>query len=110
MRVVRRVGHWVDGHAVEPAGGRVGPVWDPATGAQQAEVSFASAADVVRVVETARDAFPAWRATPLSRRSAILFRFRELLDANRKEVAALITSEHGKTESDALGEVARGLE
>ena len=108
--LVRRIGHWVDGHAVEAAGGRTGPVWDPATGVQQAEVSFASAAEVAKVVEVARGAFPAWRATPLSRRSAILFRFRELLDANRKEVAALITSEHGKTESDALGEVARGLE
>jgi malonate-semialdehyde dehydrogenase (acetylating)/methylmalonate-semialdehyde dehydrogenase len=85
-------------------------VWNPATGEQQAEVSFASAAEVAQVVEVACRAFPAWRATPLSRRSAILFRFRELLDANRKEVATFITSEHGKTESDALGEVARGLE
>lgn len=110
LLVMRRIGHWVGGQLLEDSVGRTGPVWDPATATQQAEVAFASAAEVRLAVEVARDAFPEWRAMPLSRRSAILFRFRELLDANRKDVAALVTSEHGKTISDALGEVARGAE
>jgi len=108
--VMRRIEHWVGGEAVEGGNGRTGPVWDPATGVQQAQVSLASEEEVNRAVQVARQAFPGWRAMPSSRRSDILFRFRELLDANRKELAALITSEHGKTAADALGEVARGIE
>jgi malonate-semialdehyde dehydrogenase (acetylating)/methylmalonate-semialdehyde dehydrogenase len=106
---MRRIGHWIGGQVVHSAG-RTGPVWDPATGEQQAEVTFGEVGDVDRAVDSARAAASAWRSTSLSRRSEVLFRFRELLDANRKELAALATAEHGKTLADALGEVARGLE
>jgi malonate-semialdehyde dehydrogenase (acetylating)/methylmalonate-semialdehyde dehydrogenase len=107
---MRRIGHWIGGQAVEGGPGRTGPVWDPATGERQAEVALASAEEVNLAVRVAREAFSEWRAMPLSRRSDVLFRFRELLDANRKDLAALVTSEHGKTTTDALGEVARGIE
>jgi malonate-semialdehyde dehydrogenase (acetylating)/methylmalonate-semialdehyde dehydrogenase len=85
-------------------------VWNPATGEPQAAVALASAEEVDQAVATAQRAFPAWRATPLSRRAEIMFKVRELVDANRRRIAEMITLEHGKTIADALGEVARGLE
>src|SRR5262249_60506341 len=73
-------------------------------------VAFASPADVDAAVAAAKAAFPAWRDSSLARRSKILFAFRELVDRHKKEIAALLTSEHGKVAADALGEVNRGLE
>jgi malonate-semialdehyde dehydrogenase (acetylating)/methylmalonate-semialdehyde dehydrogenase len=102
--------HWISGRPAASASGRSGIVWNPATGQPQARVAFASVEEVDRAVESARLAFPAWRATALSRRSEILFKLRELIDANRRRIAELITLEHGKTLPDAMGEVARGLE
>jgi malonate-semialdehyde dehydrogenase (acetylating)/methylmalonate-semialdehyde dehydrogenase len=67
-------------------------------------------AEVDHVVAVAKAAFPAWRATNLSRRAEVMFNMRELISANRKEIASLLSAEHGKVLSDALGEVARGLE
>jgi len=107
---MNRISHWIDGKVVESTSGRSGVVFDPATGQQQASVDFASVAEVDHAVAVAKAAFPAWRATSLSRRAEIMFRMRELVDANRKEIARLISKEHGKVLSDALGEVARGLE
>jgi malonate-semialdehyde dehydrogenase (acetylating)/methylmalonate-semialdehyde dehydrogenase len=107
---MRRINHWIDGRTVAGTSGRTGPVWNPATGEQQAEVDFASVEEVDRAVAVAKEAFAEWRATSLSRRSEVMFHLRELVDANRKEIALLLTSEHGKVLSDALGEVARGLE
>src|SRR5579863_7021928 len=107
---LRRVSHWIGGKAVVSGSGRSGTVWDPATGEPQASVDFASVEDVDRAVAVAKAAFPDWRATPLSRRAEVMFRLRELVDANRKTIASFLTREHGKTLSDALGEVARGLE
>jgi len=85
-------------------------VFNPATGERAATVDFASVDEVDAAVASARAAFPGWRATSLSRRAEVMFRMRELVDANRKEIASLLTAEHGKVLSDALGEVARGLE
>jgi malonate-semialdehyde dehydrogenase (acetylating)/methylmalonate-semialdehyde dehydrogenase len=107
---LRVVSHFIGGQPFESRSGRSGVVWDPATGNPQASVQFATAAEVDHAVAVAKSAFPAWRATPLSRRAEILFRLRELVDANRRKIAELITSEHGKALPDALGEVARGLE
>src|SRR4051794_24275772 len=107
---MKRLSHWINGGTVASTSGRTGPIWNPATGEQQAEVEFASVADVDATVAAAAAAFPAWRATSLSRRSEVMFHFRELVDANRKEIATHLTSEHGKVLGDALGEVARGLE
>jgi malonate-semialdehyde dehydrogenase (acetylating)/methylmalonate-semialdehyde dehydrogenase len=104
-----RISHWIGGRITPGAGPgiRLGPVWNPATGEKQSSVELASAADVDHAVAVAKAAFPAWRETSLSRRAEVMFGFRELVDANRKELAALLTSEHGKVTADALGEVAR---
>jgi malonate-semialdehyde dehydrogenase (acetylating)/methylmalonate-semialdehyde dehydrogenase len=107
---MKRIHHYIDGQSVEGTSGRTGPVWNPATGEQQGEVDFAAAEEVDAAVDAAAGAFPEWRATSLARRSEVLFHFRELVDANRKEVASILVSEHGKVMADALGEVARGLE
>ena len=105
-----RISHWIDGKVVEGVSGRTSPVFNPATGAVQANLDLANMSEVDAAVAIAKAAFPAWRATNLSRRAEIMFHFRELIDANRKELATVIASEHGKVVSDALGEIARGLE
>jgi malonate-semialdehyde dehydrogenase (acetylating)/methylmalonate-semialdehyde dehydrogenase len=105
-----RVSHWIGGRIVEGTSGRHGPVYDPATGRQAKWVDFASVEEVDAAVAAAAKAFPAWRATSLSKRTEIMFKIRNLVDTHRKELAALLTAEHGKVPSDALGEVARGLE
>ncbi len=107
---VGRVSHWIDGRTVPGSSGREGPIYDPATGQRTHAVDFASVEEVDRAVAAAAAAFPAWRATSLARRSEILFRIRQLLDQHRAELAALLTAQHGKVTSDALGEVARGIE
>ena len=107
---MNRISHWIDGQVIEGNSGRSGVVWDPATGVQQSAVDLASASEVDHAVAVAKAAFPAWRATNLSRRAEVMFQMRELVDANRKEIASLISKEHGKVLGDALGEVARGLE
>jgi malonate-semialdehyde dehydrogenase (acetylating)/methylmalonate-semialdehyde dehydrogenase len=85
-------------------------VHDPATGAVTGAVALATAEEVDDAVAAAAEAFGEWRATAVGRRAEVMFRVRELLDARRGELAAIITSEHGKVRADALGEVARGLE
>ena len=107
---MNRISHWIDGKVVESTSGNSAPVYDPATGAQTSSVDLATAAEVDTAVAAAKAAFPAWRATSLSKRAEVMFRMRELVDANRKEIASLLTAEHGKVLSDSLGEVARGLE
>jgi malonate-semialdehyde dehydrogenase (acetylating)/methylmalonate-semialdehyde dehydrogenase len=109
-RSTERVNHWIGGRRVAGTSGRRGPVYNPATGELAREVDFASTEDVDEAVRIAAAAFPAWRATSLSRRTEILFRIRNLVDQHRAEIAAHLTAEHGKVTSDALGEVARGLE
>ncbi|MFD8237200.1 CoA-acylating methylmalonate-semialdehyde dehydrogenase [Streptomyces sp. NPDC059696] len=102
--------HWIDGKPVESTSGRFGPVYNPATGAQEKQVGFASVDEVDAAVASAKAAFATWGESSLAKRTAILFKYRELLDAHRDEIAELITAEHGKVHSDALGEVARGME
>jgi malonate-semialdehyde dehydrogenase (acetylating)/methylmalonate-semialdehyde dehydrogenase len=109
-RGATRISHWIGGVAVPGESGRSGPVYNPATGEQSGTVDFASVEEVGRAVAAAKEAFPAWRATSLSRKSEILFRIRRLVDEHREDIARLLTLEHGKVLSDALGEVARGLE
>lgn len=101
--------HWINGSYV-PAGERTAPVSNPATGKVTARVALASVEDGNAAVAAAKAAFPAWRDTSLARRTQILFSFRELLNSRKKELAAIITSEHGKVLDDALGEVTRGQE
>jgi malonate-semialdehyde dehydrogenase (acetylating) / methylmalonate-semialdehyde dehydrogenase len=104
------VGHWIGGRPVAGMSGRKGPVFDPATGAQARWVDLASTEELDLAVAAARAAYPAWRHTSISKRTDILFRIRNLVEQHRKELAALLTAEHGKVPSDALGEIARGLE
>ena len=85
-------------------------MFDPATGSQAKWVDFASVEEMDVAVAAAKAAFPAWRATSLSKRTEILFRIRNLVDTHRRDIAALLTAEHGKVPSDALGEIARGIE
>jgi malonate-semialdehyde dehydrogenase (acetylating)/methylmalonate-semialdehyde dehydrogenase len=108
--MVNRISHWIDGSVVESSSGRSAVVYNPATGEQSGAVDLASVEEVDHAVAAALAAFPTWRETSLSRRAEVMFRLRELVDANRKEIAALLTAEHGKVLTDALGEVARGLE
>jgi malonate-semialdehyde dehydrogenase (acetylating)/methylmalonate-semialdehyde dehydrogenase len=105
-----RISHWIGGRVTPGESGRSGPVFNPATGQRTHLVDFASGEEVDRAVAAAAAAFPAWRATSLARRSEILFRIRQLVDEHRHELAALLTAQHGKVTSDALGEVARGIE
>jgi malonate-semialdehyde dehydrogenase (acetylating)/methylmalonate-semialdehyde dehydrogenase len=107
---LRTISHFLDGKVVPGSSGRTGPVFDPATGTQTGVVDLASAGEVDAAVASAASALVEWRSTPLGRRTDIFFRFRALLDAHRDDLARLITAEHGKVHSDALGEVARGIE
>ncbi|MEP6637806.1 MAG: CoA-acylating methylmalonate-semialdehyde dehydrogenase [Chloroflexota bacterium] len=105
-----RIRHWIGGRLVAGTSGRQGPVYDPATGTLTKHVDLASIEEVDAAVAAARAAFPAWRATSLSKRTDIMFKIRNAVEAHRTELAAHLTSEHGKVPSDALGEIARGIE
>src|SRR6476619_699436 len=108
--LVPAIDHWISGTRVPGASGRTSPVHDPATGRQTGEVALASAAEVDAAVKTAVAASRDWRTSSLSKRAAVLFAFRELLHTHTDELAAIVTAEHGKVLSDAVGEIARGLE
>jgi malonate-semialdehyde dehydrogenase (acetylating)/methylmalonate-semialdehyde dehydrogenase len=102
--------HWVGGAEFLGASTRTAPVYDPARGVVQREVRLASVADVDTAVQAAAAAFPAWSEASWNKRQAVLFSFREILNARKEELAAILTSEHGKVTPDALGEIARGIE
>src|SRR5581483_3095256 len=107
---VKPIHHWIGGKTVEGTSGRSGPVWNPATGEQTGSVDFASVEEVDAAVRAAEEAFKSWRSVSLSRRAELFFRIRELVHEHREDIARILTAEHGKVLSDALGEVARGLE
>jgi malonate-semialdehyde dehydrogenase (acetylating)/methylmalonate-semialdehyde dehydrogenase len=102
--------HWIAGKTTAGRSDRTAAVYNPATGQQQSEVLLGSPADVESAIAAAKDTFAEWSQTSLSRRTKILFAFRELVNRHANELAELITDEHGKVLSDALGEVQRGLE
>ncbi|MBW0100433.1 CoA-acylating methylmalonate-semialdehyde dehydrogenase, partial [Pseudonocardia sp. KRD-184] len=107
---MRTVSHWIGGKPATGTSTRTSPVWNPATGQQQAEVLLASSADVDTAVQAAKAAFETWGQSSLSQRTKVLFAFRELVNARTAELAEIISDEHGKVLSDAKGEVQRGLE
>jgi malonate-semialdehyde dehydrogenase (acetylating)/methylmalonate-semialdehyde dehydrogenase len=107
---LRTITHWIGGKPATGSSDRTSPVWNPATGAQQAEVALASTEDVDTAVQTAKAAFERWGQSSLSQRTKVLFKFRELVNANIQQIAEAISDEHGKVVSDARGEVQRGLE
>ena len=88
----RTLNHWIGGKLVASDSGRSGVVWNPATGEAQAKVDFASAAEVDRAVELAKQAFFEWRASALSRRAEVMFKLRELVDTNRRRIAEMLTA------------------
>ena len=104
------ISHYVGGKAFAGSSKRTAPVYDPALGTISKEVALASAADVDKAVAVANAAFPAWRDLSVAKRQSVMFRFRELLEAKKSELAAIITAEHGKVLSDAMGEIQRGQE
>ncbi|MFT4125269.1 MAG: CoA-acylating methylmalonate-semialdehyde dehydrogenase [Gordonia sp. (in: high G+C Gram-positive bacteria)] len=108
--MVNTITHWVNNKSFPGASSVTAPVTNPATGQVTGEVALASVEDARAVIDAAAAAFPAWRETSLARRVAILFRFRELLNERKAELAAILTAEHGKVLSDAFGEISRGQE
>ncbi|MCX6450867.1 MAG: CoA-acylating methylmalonate-semialdehyde dehydrogenase [Actinobacteria bacterium] len=104
------VNHWINGVEVVSKSGRTSPVYDPALGVETKRVALANQDEINAAIASATKAFPAWRDTSLAKRQAIIFNFRELLNKKKGELAEIITSEHGKVLSDALGEITRGQE
>jgi len=104
------VGHWIDDKHVESNSGRTAPVYDPALGVITKQVALANEAEINSAVAAAKAAFARWKDVPQAKRQQILFKFRELLNERKPELAEIITSEHGKVLSDALGEITRGQE
>ncbi|GAA2778254.1 CoA-acylating methylmalonate-semialdehyde dehydrogenase [Mycolicibacterium pallens] len=109
-RMTNTITHWLNNQAFAGTSGDTAPVTNPATGVVTGEVALANVADAQQVIDAAAAAFPAWRDTSLAKRVSVLFKFRELLNERKSELAEIITSEHGKVVSDALGEVSRGQE
>ncbi|NED51340.1 CoA-acylating methylmalonate-semialdehyde dehydrogenase [Micromonospora aurantiaca] len=107
---LERVTHWIDGKPFAGVTERAAPVYDPALGTVRTEVPLASVDEVDQAVASAAAAFASWRTSSLTRRTQVLFAFRELVNQHKQELAEVITAEHGKVVSDALGEVTRGLE
>ena len=107
---IHRIGHYINGKHAVGNSNRYGDVYNPATGAVSAKLSMASAAETVAAIDAAQAAFPAWSATPALRRARIMFKFKALLDEHANDLAKAISLEHGKTISDARGEVTRGIE
>ncbi|GAA4373119.1 CoA-acylating methylmalonate-semialdehyde dehydrogenase [Nocardioides caricicola] len=107
---MKTISHWIDGSAHPGDGARAGDVTNPATGQVTGRVAFAGPAEIEAAVASAKKAGLDWAATSVSARTQVVFRFRELLNSRKEELAEIITAEHGKVRSDALGEVARGQE
>jgi malonate-semialdehyde dehydrogenase (acetylating)/methylmalonate-semialdehyde dehydrogenase len=107
---MRRITHWANGGPLESTTDRWGKIFNPATGQVQAEVPFATPDEVAGVIASARAAAARWGVSSISARTEILFAFRHLVASRKDDLATIVTSEHGKTHDDALGEVSRGLE
>jgi malonate-semialdehyde dehydrogenase (acetylating)/methylmalonate-semialdehyde dehydrogenase len=107
---IRRISHWIDGKPWAGVSERSGEVFDPATGEVTGRVDFAGPSEVDEAVSAAARAFGSWRDTSLAARSSVLFAFRDLLNARKKDLAEIVTAEHGKVLDDAGGEVQRALE
>jgi malonate-semialdehyde dehydrogenase (acetylating)/methylmalonate-semialdehyde dehydrogenase len=101
--------HFINGAETTGEGDRTQPVYNPATGQVTAELRLANEADLNTAVAAAKKAAESWGDISLAKRTAVLFKFRELVAAHVDELAELITAEHGKVLSDAKGELGRGL-
>lgn len=104
------IGHWIDGREVAGKSGQTAPVYNPALGSVSNEVALANSDEIAAAIAAAAAAFGDWSSTSLAKRQQVMFSFRELLNARKGELAEIITAEHGKVLSDALGEITRGQE
>ena len=107
---MREIGHFIGGKTVAGTSGRFGDVFNPNTGEVQARVALASKAEVEAAIQNAQSAQPAWAATNPQRRARVMFKFLELIAKETDALAALLSSEHGKTLADAKGDIQRGVE
>jgi malonate-semialdehyde dehydrogenase (acetylating)/methylmalonate-semialdehyde dehydrogenase len=107
---MRQIDHLIVGGTGSGAGGRKGDVFDPNSGAVQAQVAFGGKAELDRAVEAAKKVQPGWAAVNPQRRARVMFRYKELIEDHIQELAELLSSEHGKVIDDARGDVQRGLE
>ena len=107
---MKSISHWLNGSVTLDKPARTGEIYNPATGEVSGNVAFADLETVNKVVDISEKAFEQWRHASLTKRTQILFAFRELVNKNKEKIAELITAEHGKVLSDAVGEVTRGLE
>ncbi|GAA5202177.1 CoA-acylating methylmalonate-semialdehyde dehydrogenase [Microbacterium jejuense] len=107
---VRVISHWIDGAERPSTSGRTAPVYNPATGQVTAHVALADQAEIDAAIASASAGFEIWSGYSIAKRQAVLFSFRELLNSRKRELAEIITSEHGKVVSDAMGEILRGQE
>src|SRR5262249_13297262 len=105
---MREIGHFIGGQEVKGRSGRAGDVFNPNTGEVQARVAFAAKAEVEQAIANAAAAQPAWAATNPQRRARVMFKFLELVQKEYDSLAALLSSEHGKTFADAKGDIQRG--
>ena len=108
--MTRQIDHYINGAKVAGKSGRFADVFNPATGEVQAQVALANESEVNAAVANCLEALPAWASTTPLKRARVMFKFRELIEDNLKDLAAAITAEHGKTLSDAEGSVIRGME
>ncbi|WP_344055660.1 CoA-acylating methylmalonate-semialdehyde dehydrogenase [Microbacterium lacus] len=106
----RSISHWIDGAEYPSSSGRTASVFNPATGAVTAQVALADDAEIAAAIASARSGFAVWSQYSIAKRQAVLFAFRELLNVRKDELARIITAEHGKVLSDAMGEILRGQE
>ncbi len=108
--MVQEISHWINGRLQAGTSGEFGPVYNPATGEQSGKVALANVSEVDAAVANAKEAFATWGNLSPLRRARVMFKFKELLERDKAELAAIITAEHGKVLSDADGEITRGLE
>ncbi|PKQ36127.1 MAG: methylmalonate-semialdehyde dehydrogenase (CoA acylating) [Actinobacteria bacterium HGW-Actinobacteria-11] len=108
--IIPTIGHWIDGAVRASTSGRTAPVHNPATGAVTGHVALADDAEIAEAIASARRGFEVWSGYSIARRQAVMFAFRELLHSRKGELAEIITAEHGKVRSDAMGEILRGQE
>lgn len=104
------ISHWIDGAPRESSSGNTAPVFNPATGAVQAHVALADQAEIDEALVSAQRGYELWSGYSMAKRQNVLFAFRELLNSRKQELAKIITREHGKVVSDAMGEILRGQE
>jgi malonate-semialdehyde dehydrogenase (acetylating)/methylmalonate-semialdehyde dehydrogenase len=110
VSAVRTISHWIDGAERASSSGRTAPVFNPATGAVQAHVALADQAEIDEAIASAEAGFQVWSRFSIAKRQTVMFAFRELLNSRKPDLAAIVTAEHGKVLSDAMGEILRGQE